>query len=303
MINPELGNLVLSQRQRHRMGRHAIRRGASADLEPGALPMPPGLLRGLVHLYEMGAPGTVPYSHFRATFIAEIVIAVMLMLAAGLAWWWIDDPATWQIVMVATICLTGTAVAYRALTRNVPTRVDGARVECAHARPLAAGDPEGLGLLAYMLMAAILAADGAFSGLSLSVAAFGAVLTPSQAILAAMLWGAALAFLLGHLAAAAAREYAVAERRRVVRNLMESPVDEERAAGQTMLNETRLALSGSVKPSADRTRARWALAVTVLGLTVAVFLARVLAEANSGPVEPQLPVVWQTAGAGELAGN
>ena len=296
MIHPELSNIIHSARIRRELGERAIRRRVAADLQPG-IPVPEdGVLAGLQDLSRVAAPHAQSIGYFRSSFVIEILVGLSLVFVALLMWLWIDNPAHWQIVVMAALGLTGASVIYRGMTRSLPSHLEPDRVDLAHARPTRAGDPAPMPLVAWIALAGVLFADGAFAGLSLTTSALGSVLNPSQALAAAVVWGAALGFLLGHLALAAAREHAINERRRVIGALMGSSVEAERQAGQQMFDEVRLALGGSVLPADNRSRARWTLGAVVLGLAACVFVSRLLAESAPVPESPQVPAVWPAGG-------
>lgn len=296
VIHPGVSNFMLGARIRRQLGDKAIRRRVAADVQPGVAMSDDAVLAGLEDLARVAAPRSRPISHFGPGLALELTVGAALACVALVMWRWIDSPEHWQLVVIAALGLTGVSVIYRAMTRPLPLHLDADRVAMAHARPARAGDPGPMPLVAWIAISGVLFADGAFAGLSLTTSALGSVLNPSQALAAAIIWGAALGFLLGHMALAAAREQAINQRRRMIAALMASSVEEERQAGQRMFDECRLALGGSVRLRDNRSRSRWTLALVIVGLSVCVFVSRLLAEGATSPEGLQAPAVWPADG-------
>lgn len=296
MIHPDVSNFFLWARIRLQLGDKAIRRRVAADVQSGVPMSDDAVLEGLEDLERVAASRSRPISYFGTDLALELTVGASLACVGLLIGLWIDSPKHWQLVVIAALGLTGVLVIYRALTSRRPLNPDADRVALAHARPARAGDPRPMPLVAWIAISGVLFADGAFAGLSLTTSALGSVLNPSQALAAAIIWGAALGFLVGHLAWAAALELAKNSRRRVADTLLSSIVEEERQAGQCMADECRVALGGSVRMSDNRSRACWTLALVIVVLSVCVFVSRLLAEGAAAPASPQAPAVWPAGG-------
>ena len=126
----------------------------------------------------------------------------------------------------------------------------------------------------------------ALSGVTLTTEVFGSIFTPRMAAAATALWSLGTAFLLFHLTRNAAQECARNQRRVLVRNLLASPraADHERA--EAMIDAVGPVLGHDFTQGANRTHARWVLALVVTLLSVTTFLVRVNAEQQSAVDDP-----------------
>jgi multisubunit Na+/H+ antiporter MnhB subunit len=282
MSNGQLSNMHASRLHRRLLKKHAIDSLAISDQMSESSRSPGQMLQGYQYLTRQALNDMPVTSYFQAQFLTEIAAALLLLVGAGLAWLFIDAPGLMSSCAIAAAAATGVAVAYRAVTRALPLHLDAARVDLANRRPRLAGDDtRPLSLVGWMVATFVILAEGALAGLTITTAALGSVLTAEQVQWAALAWSIAIGCLIFHLAAAAARESCIAQRRHMICALLRSPVAAEQERGQQMFGEVCGALGGSLEAADNRTRARWALALVTLGLAVCVFSARMLAESSS----------------------
>ena len=133
------------------------------------------------------------------------------------------------------------------------------------------------------MMLGIMFLDGFMSGSGLSQSIFQEIFTPRWALVAGAAWGVGATVLLFKLVDDAAKEYAINQRRTVIRNLSQSSDADDQARALAMKRAVGGKLNNDYGTRANKTGARWALVATVLVLSVSTFLMRTGGHDDSAP--------------------
>ena len=280
MTNPTLGYLAQRLQGKLSTSTRVIRSQALAD-RSGELPAQGEMFNGqqALLMQARGPTANLPY------YLPQTVLALGLAIACGIAaslCWTLAEPGPWVWPLGLTLATVAAICLWQAVARrHGPPFVDSERYAQAGTRLEDSGDIHArpMSVLMITIMTFIFTIDGALSGVTLTTEVFGSIFTPRMAAAATALWSLGTAFLLFHLTRNAAQECARNQRRVLVRNLLASPraADHERA--EAMIDAVGPVLGHDFSQGANRTRARWALALVVTLLSVTTFLVRVTGSA------------------------
>jgi hypothetical protein len=290
-MNPTLDYLWARMRSSIATRPHAIRKHVLVDLQsppPEAGQNFNGQKMLLAH--SAGSNGNLPY-FMAPTMIAGALAAVCATVSCYLAA--DDNPGPWTFPMAGGLAVVAALCLYQAIARRFgPAVIDKSRYDLAQASLKDSGDgnTRPMPVLMMAAMAALFLVDGAFSGFVLTTSAFSSMFTPHMAKLASFTWSVAMAWLLYHLTSAAAREGAINARRALLRNLLASPRESDRARGEKMIEHVGSALRYDYSRGANRYRARVLLSIVVLGLFVSTAIVRVSSENDDIDAQPEAPL-------------
>lgn len=274
MTNPTLGYLWHRLQGALATSPRAIRGHALADLR-GEPPAQGELFNGqkALLMHAQGPSANLPY------YLPQTVLALGLAFAAGMAALLcstLAEPSPWaQALSLALAAVAGVCL-WQVLARQGPPLIDRDRYAQARAALARSGDDHArpMHLAMSTAIAFTFLIDGALSGWTVTTEVFGAMLTPRMATVATAVWSLAVAFLLFHMTRAAAEEFARNRRRTLVRNLLASPRPADHQRAEAMIDAVGAELNHDFS-QANRTRARWALALVVLVLSAATFAVRI----------------------------
>lgn len=261
----------------------AIRAHVEADLR-SALPIPGQPFHGQQALVmrASGPTSNLPY------YLPQTILAFGLAMAFAVTAWLVRavaEPSMWSSGFALALALASGICIWQALARRFgPPLIDAQRWADARDSLVRSGDgqtrPPGVALMT--ILALVFGLDGFVSGFTLTSELFGSVLSPRLALASSLAFSMVTAFLLFELTRFAALETARNRRRSMIRALLASPNVADHQRAEAMIDAVGAQLDHDFSQAANRSRARWTLAIVVLSLTVATFVVRVHSERQVG---------------------
>jgi hypothetical protein len=231
-----------------------------------------------------------PAYYTSITVLAGLLAALFVGLA--LACGRFDWPAGYGLHAAAVLMAAAIIAAFQCLFANHgPEVVLPQRWHLAEGRLADSGDlhHRPAGLLAQLLLLAILCVDGFFCGAAVSQL-FAVWLTPAMAVGASVAWGVAVAAMLWKFVQAAARESLLAERRLTIRALdMSDRAGDHQLAGR-MKDRLGVALGADYSDRRGPYPRRVALLTSVLLLGTAIYALRTTGVESSSTKAALVPV-------------
>ena len=283
-MNPTLDYLASRNRARAAAAPGRVRQLALADAQ-AAPPTANAPFAGELALANAIKPAMHAHAYFKKQTVAAAAGFVVLGSAA-LALPYLMVPSL-VFLGVEAFALAGAAISgyYTVFKRYGPSKISEDRLVDAQ-QALKASDDEHhkpMSLLEVLMMLGIMFLDGFMSGSGLSQSIFQEIFTPRWALVAGAAWGVGATVLLFKLVDDAAKEYAINQRRTVIRNLSQSSDADDQARALAMKRAVGGKLNNDYGTRANKTGARWALVATVLVLSVSTFLMRTGGHDDSAP--------------------
>lgn len=287
-MNPTLSWLANELRFRLATRNGAIRKLVRADIDAGP-PRTGEKTAGQKTLAAVCAHGGGHYPYY----VAQTATALAIAVASGVGACWLaaarESGNPWTAVGSAALGAIAAMAFYQAVARRCGPRViDQARLEDARTALARSGDPQTVisgPVQIVLLLLALL--DGCMAGTTISAAALGTLLSPTQALIAGIGFSLVLTSLLFHLAQAAAREAAINKRRNLVRALLASPRPADADRAKDMIDAVGNQLGRDYSRRANRYAMRATLFLLVLALAAGTFVVRVRAESMDVNLDAQ----------------